>query len=91
MSSDELLIRIDERQRHMDETLDEVLTQTKKTNGRVDKLEERTDQIDERIDKHEMEVRKSRSFRDKFDGGWKTVVAIVGTLGFLISTILHFV
>ena len=35
MNSDELLARLDERQQAMDEKLDHILEQTKKTNGRL--------------------------------------------------------
>ena len=35
MNSDELLARLDERQQAMDEKLDSILEQTKKTNGRL--------------------------------------------------------
>lgn len=38
---DELLIRIDERQRQMHSTQIEILAEQKKTNGRVTKLEEK--------------------------------------------------
>lgn len=38
---DELLIRIDERQRQMQATQIEILAEQKKTNGRVTKLEEK--------------------------------------------------
>jgi len=35
MTNDELLARVDERQQHMDEKIDAILEQTKKTNGRL--------------------------------------------------------
>ena len=41
MTSEELLARLDERQQAMDQKLDDILDQTKKTNGRVLTAEEK--------------------------------------------------
>jgi len=75
MSNEELLARIDERQRALTDRLDAILEQTIKTNGRVTRSEEKI--ID--LEKWQSESR----------GSWKGIATVSAVIGAIISIIAN--
>lgn len=75
MSNEELLARIDERQKALTDRLDAILEQTIKTNGRVTRSEEKI--ID--LEKWQSESR----------GNWKGVVTVSTIIGIIIGYITN--
>lgn len=73
MTSEELLARLDERQQAMDEKLDHILEQTKKTNGRLLTAEDK--------------IQVLSTWRAEVKAQIKTIVAIGSAAGILISFI----
>lgn len=71
MNSDELLARLDERQRAMDEKLDSILEQTKKTNGRLLSAEDK--------------IQSLSTWRAEIKAQLKLLVVIGSVLGFALS------
>ena len=80
MTPEEYLARIDERQKAMDEkfttALDNILQQTTKTNGRLTKAEDDIDHL--------------QSWKDKVDGGWKSIALTGGAIAGALGLIIHF-
>lgn len=74
MTHDELLARLDERQQAMDSKIDEILEQTKKTNGRLLKAESEID---------DMQV-----WRGEIKGAFKTMIILFTALGAVITWII---
>lgn len=77
MTHDELLARVDERQQAMDDKLDAILEQTKKTNGRLDRAEDK--------------IRDLILWKEVRNGQlkiiWVLVLGIVSLIGWIISVI----
>jgi hypothetical protein len=77
MTHDELLARVDERQQAMDDKLDAILEQTKKTNGRLDRAEDK--------------IRDLILWKEVRNGQlkiiWVVVLGIVSLIGWIISVI----
>lgn len=71
MTSDELLARLDERQQAMDEKLDDILEQTKKTNGRLLGAEDK--------------IQGLTTWRAEIKAQLKLLVIIGSVLGFALS------
>lgn len=71
MTSDELLARLDERQQAMDEKLDHILEQTKKTNGRLLGAEDKINSLN--------------TWRAEIKAQLKLLVIIGSVLGFALS------
>lgn len=78
MEHAELLARLDERSRHIDEKVDAILEQTLKTNGRMTAAEK--------------DISEIKTWREVLRGQWRVVVIVstgVGAgVGFLIKHIL---
>lgn len=74
MTHDELLARLDERQQAMDTKIDEILEQTKKTNGRLLKAEHEIDEI--------------QIWRAEIKGSFKTLIILFTALGAIITWII---
>lgn len=73
MNSEELLARLDERQQAMDEKLDSILEQTKKTNGRLLSAEDK--------------IQSLSTWRAEIKAQLKLLVVIGSILGFALSYI----
>jgi len=73
MTPDELLARLDERQQAMDEKLDHILEQTKKTNGRLLTAEDK--------------IQSLSTWRAEIKAQLKLLVVIGSILGFALSYI----
>lgn len=77
MTNDELLARLDERQQNMDQKIDAILEQTKKTNGRLLRAEDDIDAL--------------QIWKAEIKGSFKTLIfvfTIVGVIiGWFISTL----
>ena len=73
MTSEELLARLDERQQAIDEKIDAILEQTKKTNGRLLTAEDK--------------IQVLSTWRAEVKAQIKTIVAIGSAAGILISFI----
>lgn len=73
MNYDELLARLDERQQAMDEKLDSILEQTKKTNGRLLTAEDK--------------IQSLSTWRAEIKAQLKLLVVIGSVLGFALSYI----
>jgi len=73
MTSEELLARLDERQQAMDQKLDDILDQTKKTNGRVLTAEEK--------------IQALSTWRAEIKAQIKLLLVIGPILGFILSYI----
>lgn len=71
MNSDELLARLDERQQAMDEKLDSILEQTKKTNGRLLSAEDK--------------IQSLSTWRAEIKAQLKLLVFVGSVLGFALS------
>lgn len=71
MTSEELLARLDERQQAMDEKLDNILEQTKKTNGRLLVAEDKINSLS--------------TWRAEIKAQLKLLVVIGSVLGFALS------
>lgn len=74
MTNDELLARVDERQQHMDEKIDAILEQTKKTNGRLLMAEQN--------------IQELSTWKAVIKGQMKIVVFIAGVIISVIGWIL---
>jgi chromosome segregation ATPase len=73
MTSEELLARLDERQQAMDEKIDAILEQTKKTNGRLLTAEEK--------------IQGLSTWRAEIKAQLKLLVAVGSVLGIILSYI----
>jgi len=73
MTSEELLARLDERQQAMDEKLDHILEQTKKTNGRLLTAEDK--------------IQNLSTWRAEIKAQIKLLLVIGPILGFILSYI----
>jgi hypothetical protein len=77
MTHDELLARVDERQQAMDEKIDAILEQTKKTNGRLDRAEDK--------------IRDLILWKEVRNGQlkiiWLLVIGIISLIGWIINVI----
>lgn len=75
----ELLVRLDERSKNMDEKLDNIFEQCKKTNGRVTVLETER-------------VASLENWRSRIQGGWYVIIlactAIGSVIGWIINSII---
>jgi hypothetical protein len=71
MNSEELLARLDERQQAMDEKLDSILEQTKKTNGRLLSAEDK--------------IQSLSTWRAEIKAQLKLLVFVGSVLGFALS------
>ena len=71
MTHEELLARLDERQQNMDEKIDAILEQTKKTNGRLLMAED--------------SIGKLNLWKAQIVGSLKTLLIIGGILGAIIT------
>ena len=71
MTSDELLARLDERQQAMDEKLDHILEQTKKTNGRLLGAEDKINSLN--------------TWRAEIKAQLRLLIVIGSVLGFALS------
>ena len=71
MTHEELLARVDERQQNMDEKIDAILEQTKKTNGRLLAAEDGIDKLN--------------LWRAQIVGSLKTLLIVGGILGAIIT------
>lgn len=88
MDASELLVRIDERQEAMFNTLQEVLEEAKKTNGRVKALETTVALHDEALEGLPVRVDNLESSRDKQRGAWAALVAVGTIIGGLLGYFL---
>lgn len=83
--SEILLARIDERQEAMYDTMQKVLAEAIKTNGRVRTVEEKLVLLAD----HPARVNDLETWQSKMQGGWKAIVIIAtflgGALGFGIN------
>lgn len=73
MSNEELLARIDERQKALTDRLDQILEQTIKTNGRVTKCEDH--------------IQELKLWQSESRGNWKGVVTVSTVIGIIIGYI----
>jgi hypothetical protein len=77
MTNDELLARVDERQQAMDEKIDAILEQTRKTNGRLDRAEDK--------------IRDLILWKEVRNGQlkiiWLVVIGIISLIGWIINVI----
>lgn len=77
MTNDELLARVDERQQAMDEKIDAILEQTRKTNGRLDRAEDK--------------IRDLILWKEVRNGQlkiiWLIVIGIISLIGWIINVI----
>jgi len=71
MTHEELLARVDERQQNMDEKIDAILEQTKKTNGRLLMAED--------------SISKLNLWKAQVVGSLKTLLIVGGILGAIIT------
>lgn len=71
MSNEELLARIDERQKALTDRLDQILEQTTKTNGRVSKCEDH--------------IQNLELWQSEQKGNWKGVVTVSTVIGVIIG------
>jgi len=75
MSNEELLARIDERQKALTDRLDAILEQTTKTNGRLIKAED--------------SIQKLQLWQSESKGNWKGVATVSTVIGAIIAGILN--
>jgi hypothetical protein len=71
----QLLARLDERYKALDEKLDLILEQTTKTNGRVTYVEN--------------DIRELQQWREVLKGQWKLIVGAAGMSGAIIAFIIN--
>lgn len=100
MEDHDLIIRIDERQAAMASDLKDILSQVKKTNGRVsvlenyqDKDETRAAQKIKQIDDHESRLKEIEELHLQGRGSWKTIKIISGIcvgIGSLLAIVLEY-
>lgn len=74
MADEQLLARLDERQQAMDEKIDAILEQTKKTNGRLNVAEDK--------------IHSLNLWRAEIKAQLKLLVIIGSVLGFILSWII---
>lgn len=78
MTHDELLARVDERQQAMDQKIDAILEQTKKTNGRLDRAEDKIRDL--------VLWKEVRSGQLKII--WLVVIGVISLIGWIMSVLL---
>ena len=75
MTNEELLARIDERQKALTDRLDLILDQTSRTNGRVTKCEDH--------------IQNLELWQSESKGSWKGVVTVSTVIGVVIGYVTN--
>lgn len=101
MSNEELLARLDERQKHIAEQLTNIYTQAVLTNGRLRQAESdikdlKADmavvaKVDTKLESVETRLEGVEHFRERIIGNWKAVVIIALIFGFVVGAFLEYV